>query len=92
MTVHWTLTALRDLESLHDYIRRDNSAAADEAVERILDAIEALSLHPEMGRIGRVTAIRELVLPPMVIAYRLRRGALEVLAIIHAASRWPDRF
>jgi len=45
-----------------------------------------------MGRIGRVTATRELVLPPMVTAYRLRRGALEILAIIHGARRWPDKF
>jgi toxin ParE1/3/4 len=92
MTVRWTPTALRDLESLHAYISQDNPTAADVAVERILAAIEALSQHPEMGRSGRVTATRELVLPPLVIAYRLRRGALEILAIVHGARRWPDRF
>ena len=92
MTVRWTPTALRDLESLYDYIGRDDAAAADGAVARILAAIEALSRHPEMGRMGRVTATRELVLPPMVVAYRLRRGVLEILAIIHGARRWPDSF
>jgi plasmid stabilization system protein ParE len=45
-----------------------------------------------MGRIGRVSATRELVLPPMIVAYRLRRSALEILAIIHGAHRWPDNF
>ena len=92
MTVRWTPTALRDLESLHAYIRQDSPSAADQAIERVLAGIEALSQHPEMGRIGRVTATRELLLPPLVIAYRLRRGALEILAIIHGARRWPDRF
>ncbi|MBZ5676782.1 MAG: type II toxin-antitoxin system RelE/ParE family toxin [Acidobacteriia bacterium] len=92
MTVRWTPTALRDLESLHAYIRNDNPSAADEAVEKILAGIEALSQHPEMGRIGRVTAIRELVLPPMIVAYKLRRRALEMLAIIHGARKWPDKF
>jgi toxin ParE1/3/4 len=92
MTVRWTPTALRDLGSLHAYICSDNATAADAAVGRILAGIEALSQHPEMGRVGRVTATRELVLPPMVVAYRLRRGALEILAIIHGARRWPDRF
>lgn len=92
MTVRWTPTALRDLDSLHAYICNENLAAADAAVGRILAGIEALSQHPEMGRIGRVAATRELVLPPMVVAYRLRRGALEILAIIHGARRWPDRF
>jgi toxin ParE1/3/4 len=92
MTVRWTPTALRDLEAVHAYICNDNLAAADAAVERILAGIEALSQHPEMGRIGRVSATRELVLPPLVITYRLRRGALEILAIIHGARRWPDKF
>ena len=92
MTVRWTPTALRDLESLHAYICHDNPTAADEVIERILAAIEALSQHPEMGRIGRVSATRELVLPPMVVAYKLRRGTLEILAIVHSARRWPDRF
>ena len=92
MTLRWTPTALRDLESVHAYISQDNLIAADAAVERILAGIEALSQHPEMGRSGRVAATRELVLPPLVIAYRLRRGALEILAIIHGARRWPNRF
>lgn len=92
MTLRWTPTALRDLESLRAYISQDNPAAADAAVERIIAGVEALSQHPEMGRSGRVTATRELVLPPLVIAYRLRRGALEILAIIHGARRWPERF
>ena len=92
MTVRWTPTALRDLESLHAYIGNDNPTAAEAAVDRILAGIEALSQHPEMGRIGRVAATRELVLPPVVVAYRLRRGTLEILAIIHSARRWPDRF
>ena len=92
MTVRWTPTALRDIESLHAYIRQDNPSAADDAVGRLLAGIDALSKHPEMGRIGRVTATRELVLPPIIVAYRLRRGALEILAIIHGARKWPDKF
>ena len=59
-------------------------------LRELLAGIEALFQHPEMGRSGRVTATRELVLPPFMIAYRLRRGTLEILAIIHGARRWPD--
>jgi toxin ParE1/3/4 len=92
MTVRWTPTALRDLDSLHAYICNDSPRAADVAVEKILDGIEALSEHPEMGRSGRVALTRELVIPPFLIAYRLRRGDIEILAIIHGARRWPDSF
>jgi toxin ParE1/3/4 len=92
MRVRWTPTALRDLESLHAYIGRNSAALADATVDKILAGIEALSQHPEMGRSGRVTGTRELVLPPLVIAYRLKRGTVAILAIIHGARRWPDRF
>jgi plasmid stabilization system protein ParE len=92
MTVSRTLTGLSDLASLHTYIRNDNPTAADATLERILSGIAALSRHPEMGKRGRVAATRELVIPPFGIAYRLRRGAVEILAIIHGAQRWPDSF
>jgi len=92
MIIRWTQTALSDLESLHAYISRDNPTAADAEVEKILAGIEALSQHPEMGRGGRVPGTRELVAPPFVIAYRVRRTAVEILAIIHGARRWPDSF
>ena len=92
MIIRWTPTALRDLMSLHAYISPDNPTAADAEVERILAGIAALSQHPEMGRGGRVPGTRELVAPPFVIAYRARRAAVEILAIIHGARRWPDSF
>jgi len=90
MIIRWTPTALRDLEALHSYITRDEPTAADAAVEKMLTGIEALSQHPEMGRGGRVPGTRESVAPPFVIAYRVRRAAVEILAIIHGARRWPD--
>jgi toxin ParE1/3/4 len=92
MIVRWTPTALRDLESLHEYIREDRPSAAATTVERILSGIEALSRHPEMGRKGRVAGTRELVVSPYIIAHRIKRDALEIVAIIHGARRWPDSF
>ena len=92
MTVRWTPSALFDLESLHTYISGDNPNAADITVDRVLAGIDALERHPEMGRAGRVAGTRELVVPPFVVAYKLRHGAVEIVAIIHGARRWPERF
>lgn len=92
MIVRWTPTALRDLESLHDYIAEDHAAAAGTIVDSILDGIAALGRHPEMGRAGRVAGTRELVIAPYVAAYRARRTDIEVVVIIHGARRWPHRF
>jgi toxin ParE1/3/4 len=92
MNVRWSPTALRDIESLHSYVADDSLSAAIAAVERILSAIDALSRYPEMGRAGRVTGTRELIVFPYLIAYRLKGGAIEIVAILHGSRRWPDSF
>jgi addiction module RelE/StbE family toxin len=90
--VRWTPTALRDLESLHDYVAADKSDAAVRMVEHLLDAIDALARHPHMGRKGRVAGTRELIERPYVIVYRAQESAIELLAILHTARRWPESF
>jgi addiction module RelE/StbE family toxin len=92
MMVRWTPTAARDLQSLHAYILEENQEAAAATVEKILNAIEALERFPEMGRKGRVAGTRELVVSPYLIMYRVRKTAVELLAILHGARRWPDSF
>ena len=83
---------MRNLESLHTYIADDNPGAAAVTVETVVAGIEALLQHPEMGRKGRIAGTRELVTAPYVIAYRARKTAIDILAIIHGARRWPDSF
>ncbi len=90
MTVRWTPTALRDLESLAQYIAEDAPEAAANMVARILSGIEALQRQPEMGRRGRVAGTRELIIAPYIVAYRLTRNTIDLVAIVHGARRWPD--
>jgi plasmid stabilization system protein ParE len=47
-----------------------------------------------MGRPGRVPGTRELVVAgtPYVVAYRVAASQIDVLAVIHAARRWPQTF
>jgi toxin ParE1/3/4 len=92
MTIRWTPTGLRDLEPLHAYIADDNADAAARTVDKVVSAIEELQRHPGLGRKGRVAGTRELLIAPYVVAYRTTKAAIEVLAIIHGARRWPDSF
>jgi toxin ParE1/3/4 len=92
MTVRWTPTALGDLESLHACISDDNPGAAAATVDQIVAGIEMLARYPHIGRVGRVPGTRELVIPPYIVAYRVRRAAIEVAAILHGVRRWPDSF
>ncbi|MEP6961693.1 MAG: type II toxin-antitoxin system RelE/ParE family toxin [Acidobacteriota bacterium] len=90
MRLQWTRTALRDIKDLHAFIAMDKPAAADRFVDRILQGINLLPKQPHMGRPGRVSGTLEFVVPPYVVAYRVRRGEIAMLAIIHSARRWPD--
>ena len=94
MRVRWTLPALANLDSIQDYIAERNPSAVSRLVNDILDRTDTLlSNNPEIGRPGRVAGTRELVLPgtSYVVAYRLRE-AVEILAVMHGAREWPDKF
>jgi len=91
--VRWTPLAVDHLESVHEYVSADSPATADEVVERILSAAETLARFPELGRNGRVTGTRELVITgtPFIVAYRIRRDQIQILAVLHGARRWPEK-
>ena len=94
MTLRWTRLAASHLESAFDFIAQDTVRAAGAVGDRILSAVEALGRHPELGRSGRVPRTRELVITgtPFIVAYRVRKDHIEVLAVLHGARRWPERF
>jgi toxin ParE1/3/4 len=90
----WTKLALSDLGQAYDYISSDRPGAARQIIERIEASVATISHHPEIGRPGRVSPTRELQVlgTPFLLVYRIRKGRLEILALIHGARRWPDSF
>ena len=93
MTVVWSRRAIDNLVALRDYIAEDSPRSAGSVARQILDAVELLTAQPHLGRPGRITGTRELVVAgtPYVIPYRVRRGKLEVLAVFHGRQKWPDK-
>ena len=93
MTIVWSPRAIGHLAHLRDYIARDNPEAANRIATALLDVVERLAELPNRGRPGRAAGTRELVVPgtPYIIAYRLRGGSLEVVAVFHARQKWPTR-
>ena len=91
MKITWTARAVRDLRAVRQYIAQDNPRAAQEVAAAILESVERLVDFPASGRPGRLPHTRELVVPgtPFVIPYRVEAGAVEILAVIHGARRWP---
>jgi toxin ParE1/3/4 len=89
--LRWTRLAIKDLDRAHEYVAEDNPSAANHLIDRIEEAVRVLRQHPTAGRNGRLKGTRELVVTgtPFVIPYRVRRNAVEILAVIHGARKWP---
>jgi toxin ParE1/3/4 len=95
MKIVWTRKASRHLRAAYDYWAGERSVgAADIMLDRIFTAVELLERFPEAGRLGRIPGTRELVIvpTPSLIAYRVRRSKIEILALLHGARKWPEAF
>jgi toxin ParE1/3/4 len=94
LTLDWTPIAAMHLRAVYQYVARENTGAAEALIERIFSAVEMLERYPHMGRGGRVEGTRELVVAGtrFVVVYRPRRNRIEVLAVLHAARKWPEEF
>ena len=94
MRVRWTTPAKEQLVSAYEYIASENRTAAARTADKIWESTELLAQHPMAGRDGRVAGTRELVVrgTPFIVAYGVERNEVWVLAVMHAARKWPDEF
>lgn len=94
MKIRWLSLAQADLESIEEYISEDSPAQAIEVVMRIIEAVEVLEDHPQIGKLGRVDGTRELVISnlPYNIPYRKNGQWIEILRVFHQARKWPEKF
>jgi addiction module RelE/StbE family toxin len=85
----WTPRARQHLLNISAYIARDNPTAARQTADRIRDAVAHLATHPAIGRVGRITGTRELVIAgtPYIVAYRVRKASLRILAVMHSSQQ-----
>ncbi len=93
MQLKWSEHAISDLEALRSYIEKDKPKAAKGVVKRILRKTEMLADQPGIGRPGRIPGTRELVISetPYIVPYRIRKGCVELLRVLHGAMRWPEK-
>ena len=94
MTLLWTPRALADVAAVLTQIAAEDPGAASRFNDRLLELVETtLTAQPQMGRPGRVSGTRELIVHPRyILAYRVRGEVIELLAFRHSARLWPDRF
>ena len=90
----WSPQSLADLENIADYIARDSFHYAKLVVEKIIAAVELLSLFPLQGRKvpeAHDDNVREVFYKRYRIIYEMKSDHLEILTIIHSARllEWP---
>ena len=91
MRIDWRRLAYIDAIQIADYINIDNPVAALSVYEEINHQISLLADNPLMGRPGRVTGTRELVInrTPYIAVYLVSEIAVKILRILHGAQKWP---
>ena len=89
--LRWSSQAGRDITEAHDFIAQDDPDAALRMIETVGSATEYLRTFPSMGRTGRLTTTRELVIPhlPYLIIYRSTPADIEILRVLHTSREWP---
>lgn len=93
MKIIWSPTAERNLDAIWEYIAQDNLDAADRIAERLRSAADMLITSPMMGRQGRLTGTRELVVAdtPYILIYVPLRSHIDIARVVHGAQDWPPR-
>ena len=91
MKVVWFESAIQDLVCVRQYISQDNPMAARNVVAKIGEAVSMLTTHPGIGRPGRVTGTKEMVVDQTqyILPYRVRDNRIEILRVLHSSKRWP---
>lgn len=93
MTLLWTPRALADVAAVLAEIATEDPGAASRFTSRLLELETTLASQPQIGRPGRVTGTRELIVHPRyILAYRVRGELIELLTFRQGARRSPDSF
>ena len=94
MLIWWSTPATQQLAAAYEYIAADDKAAAPEVANHIWDSVDIVARHPFAGRKGRVPDTRELVISgtPFIVAYRIEKKEVRILAVLHATREWLGEF
>jgi toxin ParE1/3/4 len=88
LEIVWSPLALARLQEIRAFIALDKPDAAARLATRIVSLVEALRIHPVLGRVGPAPGIRELIIggTPYSILYRVRANRLIISTISHASQ------
>jgi addiction module RelE/StbE family toxin len=89
--LRWSTAAADDLESIADYLYLYHPSFAASTIQRLYDAAKSLKAFPYVGRIGKKSGTRELVLIPLpyLMIYAVDEYSVHLLRFLHASQDRP---
>ena len=91
MKLAWTRLALNDRQAIRSYIAQDNPIATLALDDLFTEKASRLADHPGLGRPGRVSGTRELVVHQHdLMIYDLVNDQVRILRVLHTARQWPS--
>jgi plasmid stabilization system protein ParE len=89
----WSPRSVVDLEAIREHIASDSDLYAGLVVSRLVAAPGRLLQFPQLGRVvpefGE-PSLRELIVRPYRLVYRLRGDVIEVVTVFHASRMFPE--
>jgi toxin ParE1/3/4 len=92
--IFWTSSADADLDAIFNFAARNSEEYALLLVQRILGAVKRLKDFSLSGRSVpefERSDIREVILIPYRIVYRVLDQEVDILIVQHAAKQLPDK-
>jgi len=81
------MAAAGDLEEIASYLHLHHHSLAADTIQRLYAAAQSLKKFPFLGRVGRLSGTRELVLAPLpyLLIYSVDEDAIHILRFLHTS-------
>jgi toxin ParE1/3/4 len=93
MKVNWTAAARAQLRDIHTFIARSSPQYATKIVDRLTRMSQQIATFPRSGRVvpeANDVNIREVIEGSYRIIYHLLDDEVDIIAVVHGASQWPE--
>ncbi|MGV9205797.1 MAG: type II toxin-antitoxin system RelE/ParE family toxin [Promethearchaeia archaeon] len=88
VNIIWMPQALKDLDTVSEYIEKDSEYYAKITVQKIFSAVKQLENFPQMGRIvpeKQDPSLREILFRNYRIVYKYRDNEIYILTVFHGS-------
>ena len=95
--IRYLSTAVRDLENIFKYIRKDRPQAAESMLEKFDRSISQLASNPFIGVVPRNERLKKLeyrilIVDKYLVFYVVKAKIVQIRRVIHGARRYHFLF